>query len=445
MAGLGWLVEYLRQIWSRSKVYRVVLIVSVIYVVLRLAVQGVLLAGMLLPGPEGEGELIPIDLQLYLDAAESLQLQADLYPTAERIEVYQYSPTYALAFTPALWLSPAALLVINTLLHIVAYVLMYIWWGRIFRRLGLERASEMLALTLPLWLVFSAFWSDLSFLNIYILIAFLATLFIDAILSENLAWSVVWLSVILQIKPHWAFAVLVPLLLGRYRFFIKLVGLSGLAYIVVTGVTMLVVGPAYGWQQQIDFYRFLWTMRQDFPWRGPEAGFLGYNHSVTQVVTYLLGVSEGALRLATFLKALLLVPLLVVVVRHLRKPARLPGYQVPQLGLDFAFVLYMAAFIWMDMVWELSLGIALFTYLLGTEQRRGVSILVWIVFLPYGLLDLWRILSFVMIGPNGILPGGYLVADPSIYIPLVMIVILTFYAILIEKLWRVPAHQVRVT
>ena len=70
-------MEYLRKIWSGSKVYRVVLIAAIIYAVLRLAVQGVLLAGMLLPGPEGEGELVPIDLQLYLDAAESLHLQEE--------------------------------------------------------------------------------------------------------------------------------------------------------------------------------------------------------------------------------------------------------------------------------------------------------------------------------------------------------------------------------
>jgi hypothetical protein len=423
----GEYMEYVRRIWSRSKVYRVVLTVAILYTLLRLAVHGVLLAGMLLPDPTGEEEYIPIDLQLYLDAAQGLHLREDLYPPAERIEVYQYSPTYALVFTPALWLSPAALLVTNTLLHIAAYVLMYIWWGRIFRRLGLARASEMLALTLPVWLVFSAFWSDLSFLNVYILVACLATLLIDAVLSENLGWSLVWLSVIVQIKPHWAFAAAVPLLLGRYRFFFRLVGFAALIYVAVVGVTMLAVGPAYGWRQQIEFYRFLWNMRQAFPWRGPEAGFLGYNHSVTQITTYLLGVSAGALRLATLLKSLLLVPLLVVVVRHLWSPARLPGYRALQLGLNFAFVLYMAVFIWMDMVWEVSLGIALFTHLLGTAQGRGCQVVVSVAFLPYALLDLWRILSFVMIGPDGILPGGYLVADPSIYIPLVMIVILTFY------------------
>ncbi len=53
--------------------------------------------------------------------------------------------------------------------------------------------------------------------------------------------------------------------------------------------------------------------------------------------------------------------------------ARRPGYEVPIVSLDLAFALYLGAFIWLDVVWKLSLGIALFTYVRVTAQHRGTG------------------------------------------------------------------------
>jgi len=441
---------HLRHIWPCSRPWRVVLVLVIAYALLRLVVQGVLLAVLLLPGQvgwalqltQGEEPMLPVDLQLYVDAAERLRLRQDLYPVWDRIEIYQYSPAFALAFIPFLWLPSHMLIaVVHTLLHIVAYGLLYVWWGRIFRQSGLERAHQALVWTLPVWLLFSQFWSDLGYLNIYIVVALLATLFIDAILNERLGWALLWLSIILQVKPHWAFAAIVPLLLGRRRFFLKLVIWSVVAYVAVAGATMLAVGPAYGWRQYVSYFRLLYNMRQYFPWRGPDAPFLGYNHSITQIVVYLLGKTPATLHLATAIKALLLVPLVAVSLRHGLRSARCSVGGTSQLALDLVFALYLGAFIWLDMVWELSLGITVFAYLLGTSARRGARTLVWAVFLPYALLDLWRLISFAlyMLGLNVIVPGPYILTDPAIYVPLVMLVILVFYALLIKRLWVVPA------
>lgn len=49
----------------------------------------------------------------------------------------------------------------------------------------------------------------------------------------------------------------------------------------------------------------------------------------------------------------------------LMHPVNQRGDEAPQLALDFGFALYIAAFLWLDMVWEVSLGIAVFTYLLA--------------------------------------------------------------------------------
>ena len=426
---------YLRQTWSKSRLYRAAVIAAAVYALLRLAVQGVLLVGMWFMAPPGEKPMVPVDLQLYIDAASRLHLREDLYPVWDRIEIYQYSPAFALAFTPFLWLpSHFWIAIAHTLLHIVAYGLLYLWWERIFRSLGLEKARGILAWLLPLWLMFSEFWSDLGFLNIYIIVALLATLLIEAVLHERLGWALVWLSVILQIKPHWAFAAAIPLLLGRWRFFLKLASLAIIAYFAIVGVTALIVGPTYGLQQYTRYFQLLAAMRRYFPWRGPDAPFLGYNHSITQVVVYLLGVSPETLRLATGIKILLLLPLAVAGVRHLFRPARLAGHAVPQLALDWAFALYLGAFIWLDMVWELSLGILVFTYLLATLRRRVTKILIWVVFLPYALLDLWRLASIAILGPGIVLPGMYILTDPTIYVPLIMAIILTFYVLLLIRI-----------
>jgi len=443
--------EYIRLVWLRSRAFRVILVIAVLYAGARLVVHGVYLATLLVPEslPEwvgAEEPMVPNDLMDYLTAASHLQNRQDLYLKGklDRVEFYQYAPSYALMFTPFLWLSPIATVTIHTLLHIAAYGVLYWQWGRIFHLLGLGRANEMLVHILPVWLIFSAFWSDLGYLNIYIIMALLGTLLIDATLNERLGWSLVWLSIIMQTKPQWAFAAAIPMLLGRYRFFIKLMVLAVVVYAAIVGVTMLMVGPAYGWLQYTDYVRFLSEMSNNFPWRGPDMPFLGYNHSIKQIVVYLLGVTPGAFRLATGVKILLLLPLAVVALRHLFRPAGRPGRDVPRRALDLAFALYLGAFIWLDMVWEVSLGIVVFTYLLATLEGRNAKVLVWAVFLPYALVDLWQVVSFGLFGMDVVAPGPYVLTDPSIYLPLVMIVILTFYVLLMRRLWStapVPASR----
>jgi hypothetical protein len=444
----------IKHLWQNSKTYRALLTATAVYTVLRLVVQGVVIAVMLFPeaGIMGgvpawvdvEGPVVPADLQIYLNAAKNLSARQDLYlqGSLERLEDhYPYAPSFALAFVPFLWLSPVGVSVVHTLLHFVAYGIMYFSWGRIFKRLNLERAAKMLTWTLPVWLVFSSFWTDLGYLNIYIIIALFATLLIEAVLREHLGWSLLWLSVILQIKPHWAFAVAVPLLLGRKRFFFRLLALTAVGYIVITGITILIVGPAYGWGQYRDYVAFLGRLSRDFPWRGPEMAFLGYNHSIKQIVVYGLGVSQETLRLATVVKVLLLIPLGVTCLRHLLHPVNCRGDEEPQLGLDFAFALYLGAFIWLDMVWELSLGVALYPYLLGTTQQRFVRTWLHIGFLPYALLDPWRVGSLVFGGMNVILPGPYVATDPAIYMPMIMATILMLYVVLVARLWRAAPVQ----
>ncbi len=451
-------MQQIREIWSESKLYRGLLIAAAIYAVLRLVVQAGYLAMMLLPelGIMGgipdwvgaEGAMIPADLQIYLDAAEHFYNRQNLYlqGSLERLEDhYPYGPPFAMLFVPFIWLSPASVAILHTLFHIVAYGLMYSRWHHIFRDFQLKRAGEVLAWTLPVWLIFSAFWADLGYLNIYIIMALFGTLFIEAVLKEQFGRALLWLSIIIQIKPHWTFALAVPFLLGRYRFFLRLLVSALAVYVAVVGITLLIAGPAYGWQQYEDYVEFLARLSRDFPWRGPEAQFLGYNHSIKQIVVYLLGVSKRTLRLATVIKFVLLLPLAVVGIRYLIHPPGCAGREMPRLGLDWAFVLYLGAFIWLDMVWEISLGVAVYPYLLGTSTGRNVKIWLSAVFLPYAMLDVWQVISFAVGGMDVILPGPYIVTDPSIYLPIIMVTILVFYGLLCFRLWKASPLQLSAT
>jgi hypothetical protein len=246
---------------------------------------------------------------------------------------------------------------------------------------------------------------------------------------------VLWLSVIMQIKPQWAFAALVPLLLGRYRFFFKLITRAAVVYVVLAGITMLVIGPDYGLHQYRQYYHLLAGIGDNYPWRGSDEPYLGYNHSIPQTMVYLFGNSSGSLRLALVVRVLLLVPLGIVILRCLRHPINRPGRENPRFALDLALALYTAVFIWLEVMWELSLGIAVFTYLLATLQNRRVKRAVWIIFVPYALVDAVQVLSYIFIGDAVIETGPYVLTDISIYIPLIMIVTVFFHGLLIWRLW----------
>lgn len=437
-------VEPIRRLWKESKIFRRVMIVASIYLLLRLAIQGVVVAQVISAGPvASEATLISNDLQIYMAAANRLVNQQELYlqEALDKVAVFQYAPSFALALTPLLPVPFGLLALAHTLLNIGLYVLLYLWWGRIFRRLGLDRVNEWLAWTLPVWIVFAAFWGDLSYLNIYVMTTLICTLLIETILEERLGWSLLWLSILLQAKPYLAFSLVVPLILGRYRFFFKLLLLAVIAYLAIVGMTILMMGPAYGWQQHLAYVRFLADMTANFPWRGPERGFLGYNHSILQITFFLLGVTPTALRLATAIKVLLLLPLAWVSLRHLLRPAPCSGRETPRLALDLAFAFYAGAMIWLDIVWEMSLGIVVFAYLLATLEQRWARLWVWIVFLPYALLDFWQVASFVALGQAIFAEGLYIWVDPSIYVPMVMVVILVFYALLVRRLWAIPVYS----
>lgn len=415
------------------------LIAAIVYAVLRFAIQIYLFSDALQPEAIAQGAQVSADLQFsYIPAAQHFKAGEDIYlqGSLEVLEYhFPYSPAFAFFFMPILLLPLGTLVPVLVILHILAYALLYIWWDRIFEKNKLYDVALLWAKMLPLFLVFSAFWDDLAYMNIYLIVALFATFLIDAILQEQLGWAIFWLgAVILPIKPHWAFALALPLLLGRYKFFFKLLVGSILSYLAVAGITVLAGGIEYGLRQYQGYFGFLARLSRDFPWRGSNQPFLGYNHSVMQTVLYYLGVSPANMQIATIVKLLLLVPLGLVGLKYLLRPVGKPGYEVPEIALAFTFALYLGAFIWLDMVWELSLGLVIFAFLLATTQQKSVRTVLWLLFAPYALLDIWRLVTYGALGDSILYEGSYILTDPLIYVPWIMMVLLLFYGLLLQKL-----------
>jgi hypothetical protein len=440
-------VKYIKEQWSGSKVYRVLLILAVIYAILRLAVQIFLFSDAMRPEAVAAGVQVSADLQQsYIASAQHFQAREDLYlkGSLEHVEAhYLYTPAFAFFFGPLLLLPLQILLPVMVVIHLLAYGPLYVWWAHIFEQNLLTNVAQQWARLLPLYLVFSPFWDDLSYMNTYIIIALFATLLIDAILQEKLAWASFWLgAVILPIKPHWAFALALPLLLGRYRFFLKLLAGAALAYLIVAGITILAGGVEYGIRQYQDYFVFLSRLTRDYPWWGPDKPFLGYNHSIMQIVLYSLRVSAANMQLATIIKLILLIPLGWISLKFLRNPGDQAGSEIPETALALVFAFYLGAFIWLDMVWELSLGIVIFAYLIATSEQKGTRVLLWVLFGPYALLDIWRLVSYIALGDDVLYEGAYILTDPLIYIPWIMIVLLVFYVLLMLRLNRLSTSPV---
>ncbi len=126
--------------------------------------------------------------------------------------------------------------------------------------------------------------------------------------------------------------------------------------------------------------------------------------------------------------------------KFLLRPLNKSGYEVPEIALAFTFALYLGAFIWLDMVWELSLGLVIFAFLLATTQQKSVRTLLWLLFAPYALLDIWRLVTYGVLGDSILYQDSYILTDPLIYVPWIMMVLLLFYGLLLQKLNRFSLH-----
>ncbi len=398
---------------------KVLLIFAILYALMRVPVHLATLAGVL---PTGSADWQGEDLGINLAAARRLAAREDLYHVGpqDRVELYHYSPLYAAACTPASQLPFAAVAVFHSLLTLASGVALYFLWRQLFGRWRMDRARAMLEALLPLWLIYGAFYGDLSFLNIYTILSLLATLLIYAVVEERLPLAVAVAWVILQAKPHWAFALGIPLLMGRWRFALRLWAWTLAAYISTALAWVLLAGWDYGLAQYRDYVDFLLGMSRNFYWGGAEPS-LGYNHSLLQIAYHAFGISPTVRAAAVAVKLLLEFPLALLAVRSMRRRWNAPSVD-PAAAVEMGWLLYLAAFLWLDVIWEVTLGIALFTWLVAElPVRREYHVATWL-FVVYALQDVWMVAMYAAVGDR--LMEGYFWLDPATHVPVVMLALL---------------------
>src|SRR5688572_10579436 len=430
------LSEALRQQWRISNAFRVGTILALIGLVLNLALTVL-----------WQMELIPVedsppanDLMVYLAAGSRFLERQDLYITpGADFSLYAYSPAFAMV-TSLLTLIPYKIVwVIDALLHIIAYWVIYWRWFVIFRQQGLHKAADALIRLFPLWLIFTGLLYEIAYMNIYIFMALIATLLLEALMNQQTGKAILWLAILLPIKPQWAFALGIPFLLGQWRFLAKVVIGGILSYAAIFAITVLITGP-YALRQYGEYVQTLQSIPYTFVWNTMlKEGHIGYNNSIMQLVKFFTDNAPYSVGVSTALKLLLSLPLIAVLWRYRRYGST---ETTPGLALEWAFALYFAAFIWLDVVTELSFSIVIFTYLLGTLSQRRLRNIARTVFLPYAFAFIWitvfSILSFAIPLPSAIV-------DPSFFIPVVLLAMLGLYGLVLWQLnnklskWVSPA------
>ena len=398
---------------------KALIVITIVYAVFRVPLHLATLAGLI---PTGEASWQGEDLWINLEAARRLEAREDLYHTGpmDRVEIFHYSPLYAAACLPASKLPFAVAAIFHSLLTLASGVAFYLIWRRLFARWQMPRARAMLDALLPLWLIFGAFYGDLSFLNIYTILCLLTSLLIYAVVEERMPLAVALAWVILQTKPHWIFPLAIPLLVGRWRFALRLWAWTLFAYLSTAAAWALLAGWDYGLAQLRDYASFLLGMTDNFLWGGAEPS-LGYNHSLLQIAYHSFGISPTARAVVTVVKVILVLPLIVLGLRSIVRRWNAPVVD-RAAALEMAWLLYLAVFLWLDVIWEITLGVAVFTWLAAElPVRREYHIATWL-FVLYALQDVWMVAMYAAVGDR--LMEGYFWLDPATHVPVVMLALL---------------------
>ena len=418
------IAQALRQQWRTSRSFRVLTILALIGLLINLALTALWQLEVFAFDENPPAN----DLKIYLEAGERFLNHEDLY-IAPRPDfgLYAYSPPFAalmglLTYVPyqLLWLTDA-------LLHILIYWALYRRWYTLFRQQGLKGAADALVRLFPLWLIFTGLLYEIAYMNIYIFMAFLATLLLEAMIYQETGKAILWLTVLLLVKPQWAFALGIPLLLGQWRFLGKVIGGAVLAYVAIFALMSLVTGE-YALEQYREYVQFLGSIPGSFIWNTiSKDGHIGYNNSLMQLVVFFTESVPASVGITTALKTLLSLPLLAIFWRYRRTS---PQEATPALILEWTFALYLLAFLWLDVVTELTFGIVVFAYLSGTLADQSSKALAGLVFLPYALTLIWITFSGIA---SFVVPLPDILIDPSLFIPFILIALLGLYGLL---LWR---------
>lgn len=381
------------------------------------------------------------DLVVYLKGGEALLEGTSPYATGAwpSAAVFHYSPAAALliaqvsqAVTALTGELPFRTLAYAHLVLIIgAHALAWIVWRAVFKEVFSASATVMTAL-IPLWIVYSQWFADQNYLNIYTFLLVLVGASLLAVLHGQTLLAIVLTVLIMQSKPHYAFPVIFPLLAGNWRFFVKLVLGSTVGYVMVAGATLLIVGATYGLSLYGDYIAFLSGIAQNYPW---VSFYLGYNHSWFSIIHWGFGIQPWVPLLITAIRLATLLPLLWLGWRWLQ---RLPDHAADRstgaLGLTFG--LHLWAVSQLDQLWEASMLIVVLAYLLmaGTQAVRRLAVIVGVPFALLGLAQLaaWWIAPLLNRSADQL--------DVTARLPLIMAAVLGMYTLVLWTVRRTLSH-----
>jgi len=362
------------------------------------------------------------DLAVYLRAGLDVAEGRSPYPAGPwgTTAVYHYSPFVALLLTPLFRDGEAALpfrALAEFYLGAIVMLLLVAWWlwRAVFRAARWPEAAEAMTVLAPAWLVYSQWFADQTYLNIYTLLLALTGALAWAVLRGRLWLSVLLAVLIAQAKPHYLFPLLIPLLLGRWRFFFA-IGTAALAgYALTVALTIASLGVERGTDVYLDYLTFLGTIPDRFPWVAYQ---LAYNNSWRALLTRCFGLqwwiqpAVNALRLATLL------PLAMV----LWSWARTLTAMDVRAAIGAALALHLFALLSLDQLWEATILIVIWPTLSVSPVQR-LRLVASSVMIPFVLLGFVQLAGRLWL-------GGDLTAEwPVIVLPTLALYGLSVHAL----------------
>lgn len=269
-------------------------------------------------------------------------------------------------------------------LAVMALPLAWRAWRAVFRAVNLRRAERAMIVWAPLWLVYSQWFFDLTYLNVSTFWLALTGALTWAVLRQRTGWAVLLVVVVALAKPHHLYPLLIPLLFGQWRWWLTVVAASGVGYGLTVLLTFVMVGPELGWSLHHDYFGHLLNIAERYPWRTD----IFYNHSWRSILYWLFGFQDWVAPAVTVIRLLFLLPVLWLLWRWGRPPA--DPERRAQLALGICFAAHLWALMLVSDLWEAQLLIVVFAYLsaLGGPRLGRWAALIAVPFCLLGVAQL---------------------------------------------------------
>ena len=373
--------------------------VALVYIVAHLALY--VAAPMLDLGPEmTEGMGIAVDWRVYQNAGCAQANHTPIYPSGAWSDYsnFRYHPVIALAVSPLCAVDPAGPYTIVVIGLVLAYLAGLALWARVAAACGFPaRTLETIQNLLPLAAVASAFLANTAYGNIGPALVPLSGALVLALLRKQSVPAGLLTALIVLFKPQWAFALVLPIALGEWRLLGRTLLVAVAAYAAVSGVYVVLSGPAYGLDMLRSYVTFMAGISANYPWRGSEAMFQTVEHGIYPTLLRYADFQVWVRPAADALKVLLTGIVAWQFLRAWRVRARLDPARYLQAALVLVLLTYVLGMLLLDQLEEALLAGVVFAYVIAIAGTWGdrMSRLIALPVIFYLLFEIPMLLSIV--------------------------------------------------